>query len=83
MKLFFLDIETTIKIKLGGTFEKVTQRHNRREQAGLNDCDNKICASTQFLQIQKNQLIDLQESLERYCNVYLCLISTVQNTIST
>ena len=33
------------------------------------DCDNEICASNQFLQIQKNQLIDLLESLERYCNV--------------
>ena len=33
------------------------------------DCDNEVCASTQFLQIQKNQLIDLQVSLERYCNV--------------
>ena len=33
------------------------------------DCDNEICASTQLLQTQKNQLIDLQESLERYCNV--------------
>ena len=33
------------------------------------DCDNEICASTQFLHIQKNQLIDLQEPLERYCNV--------------
>ena len=51
--------------------EKLTQRHNRREQADLNGCDNKICASTQFLQIQKNHLIDLQESLERYCNVLL------------
>ena len=33
------------------------------------DCDKEICASTQFLQIQRNHLIDLQESLERYCNV--------------
>ena len=49
--------------------EKLTQRHNRRVQADLDDCDNETCASTQFLQIQKNQLIDLQESLERYCNV--------------
>ena len=49
--------------------EKLTQRHNRREQADLDDCDDETCASTQFLQIQKNQLIDLQESLERYCNV--------------
>ena len=53
MKLFFLDIETTIKIRLGSILEKPTQRHNRREQADLNDCDNETCASTQILQIQK------------------------------
>ena len=52
MKLLFLDIETTIKIKLGSILEKLTQRHNRREQADLDDCDNEICASTQFLQLQ-------------------------------
>ena len=69
MKNLFLDIETTIKIKLGSILEKLTQRHNRREQANLDDCDNETRASTQFLQIQKNQLIDLQKSLERYCNV--------------
>ena len=69
MKNLFPDIETTIKIKLGSFLEKLTQRHNRRELADLDDCDNETCASTQFLQIQKNQLIDLQESLERYCNV--------------
>ena len=69
MKNLFLDIETTIKIKLGSIFEKLTQRHNRREQADLDDCDNDTCASSQFLQIQENQLIDLQESLEPYCNV--------------
>ena len=33
------------------------------------DCDNNISVSTQFLQIQKNHLFDLQESLERYCDV--------------
>ena len=69
MKNLFLDIKTTIKIKLGSILEKLTQCHNRREQAHLDDCDNETCASPQFLQIQKNQLIDLQESLERYCNV--------------
>ena len=47
------------------------------------DCDNEICASTQLLQIQKNQLIDLQESLERFKKFYLCLVSTVPSTIST
>ena len=69
MKKLFLDIETTIKIKLAILSEKLTKRHNRREQADLDDCDNDVCAPTQFLQVQKNQLIDLQESLERYCNV--------------
>ena len=73
MKLLVLDIETTLKIKLGSVLVKFTQRHNRRESARLDmsqdDCDNEICASTQFLQIQKNQLIVLQETLERYCNV--------------
>ena len=73
MKKLFPDIETTIKIKLGSTLEKLTQRHNRREGARFDmsqdDCDNEISASTQFLQIQRNQLIDLQRILERYCNV--------------
>ena len=69
MKNFFFDIETTIKIKLDNILEKLTQRHNRREQADLDDCDNETCTSTQFLQTQKKQLIDLQEHLERYCIV--------------
>ena len=33
------------------------------------DCGNKNCASIQFLQIQKNQLIELQEHFERNCKV--------------
>ena len=69
MKNLFFDIETTINIKLGSILEKLTQRHNRREQAYLDDCNNETCTSTQFLQIQKKQLIDLPEHLERYCNV--------------
>ena len=63
------DIETTINKKLGSILEKLTQSQNRREQADLYDCDDKTCTSTQFLQIQKKQLIDLKEHLERYCNV--------------
>ena len=35
------------------------------------DCDNEICASSHFLQLQKNQLIDLPESPEPFCNVLL------------
>ena len=68
MRKLLFGIKTTINIKLGSILEKLTQRHNRREQADLDDCDNEICTSTQFLQIQKKQLIDLQEHLERYCN---------------
>ena len=32
-------------------------------------CENEKCACTQFLQIQKKQLIELQEHLQGYCNV--------------
>ena len=73
MKNLFIDIEITKKNKLGSILEKLTQRHYRRESERFgisqDDCDNEICASTQFLQIQKKQLNDFQESLERYCNV--------------
>ena len=69
MKLLFLDTRITRKDKLGSILEKLNQRHSRRQQASLDDCDRERCASTQFLQIQKNQLIELQEHLERYCNV--------------
>ena len=61
----------TTNIKLGSILEKLTQRHNRREQADLDDCDNETCTSTHFLQIQKKQLIDLQEHSEQRCNVLL------------
>ena len=73
MKNLFVEIGSTIKAKLGGTLEKPTQRQNRRESArcdlSQDDRDSEICTSTQFLQLQNKQLIDLQESLERYCNV--------------
>ena len=69
MKNLFFDIKTTIVIKLGSILEKLTQRHNRRDQPDLDDCDNEICTFTQFWQIQKKQLFDLQEHLDRYCNV--------------
>ena len=57
LKLLIPDIETSIKIELGRNLEKLTQRHNQREHARFDksqdDCDNEICASTQFVQIQK------------------------------
>ena len=69
IKLLFLDINATVKIKLGSILQKLTQRHNRREQVSLDDCDNKRCATTQFLKIQKSKLFDLWKHLERFCNV--------------
>ena len=86
MKLFFLDIETTIKIKLGSILEKLIQRHNRREHAMFNknqdDCDNEICASTQFLHIQRNKQFIFRKLSNVIAMFYLCLVSTVQYTIS-
>ena len=37
----------------------------------MDDCNNETCTSTQFLQIQKKQLFDLQGHLKRYYNVLL------------
>ena len=53
-KNLFLDIETTKKNKLGSILEKLAQRHNRRQQVrrfdmNQDDCENKNCASNQFL----------------------------------
>ena len=74
MENLFRDIEPTIKIKLGNILEKLTQRHNRQEQARFDmsqdDCDDEFFASTHFLQIQKKQLFDLHDSLQCYCNVF-------------
>ena len=83
MKKLFSDIKTTIKNKLGSILEKLTQRHNQRAQADLDDCDNETCASIQFLQIQKEQLIDLQERWNFLATFYLSSVSTAQKMIST
>ena len=45
-KNLFFDIETAIKIKQGIILEKLTQGHNRREQADLDDCDDETCTSS-------------------------------------
>ena len=74
MKLNFIELETAIKIKLCAILEQLNQRRNRAERVS-NFVDDSIAEeeeknlSTQFLQLQKNQLIDLQEHFERYCNV--------------
>ena len=75
MKLKFLEIETTIKSKLTRTLESLNECRCRNlrvfefEDHCFEDDNEEKDASTQFLQMQKNQLIELQEHLERYCNV--------------
>ena len=74
MKLNFIEVETAIKIKLCAIQEQLNQRRNRAERVSnfVDDCiveEEEKDLSTQFLQMQKNQLIDLQEQFERYCNV--------------
>ena len=75
MKLKFLEIETAIKSKLTRTLEPLNERRCRNQRVFefddhcFEDDNEEKDASTQFLQMQKNQLIELQEHLERYCNV--------------
>ena len=75
MKLKFLDIEAAIKSKLTRTLESLNVRRCRNqsvfefEDHCFEDDNEEKDASTQFLQLQKNQLIELQEHLERNCNV--------------
>ena len=69
-KSLFHDIETIIKIKLVSILEKHTQCLHRPEEVRRFDMnqdirENENCVSTQFLQIQKNQLIGLQLFMER------------------
>ena len=75
MKIRFFEVETAIKIKLSSILEQLNQRHSQRERVidydngkYFNDTAEEKVLSTQFLQMQKNQLIDLQEHFERYCN---------------
>ena len=75
MKLKFLEIETATKIKRTRTLESLNERRCRNQRVFdfedhcFEDDDEEKNVSTQFLQMQKNQLIELREHLERYCNV--------------
>ena len=77
MKLKILEIETAIKSKLTRTLESLNERRCRNQRVFefkdhcFEDDNEEEDASTQFLQMQKNQLIELQEHLESYCNVLL------------
>ena len=74
MKLNFIEVQTAIKIKRYPTLQQLNQRRNREKRVS-NFVDNCIVEEeekdsfTQFLQTQKNQLFDLQEHFECYCNV--------------
>ena len=66
--------ETNVKSKHNQIFSAFIQRRRRKEPVleFEDECieeEEKQDVSTQFLQTQKNQLIDLQAHLERYCNV--------------
>ena len=75
MKVKFLEIETAIKSKLTRTLESLNERRCRNqhifefEDHCFEDDKEKKDGSTQLFQMQKNQLIELPEQLERYCNV--------------
>ena len=75
MELKFFEVETAIKKKLSNIVELLNQRHSQRERVidfddgeNFNDTAEEKELSTQFLQLQKNKLTDLQEHFERYCN---------------
>ena len=70
-----------MKKKVSTIFENFTQRHNRTEKTDFDDCDIETCISTQFLQIRKEQLNDLQERLERFCNASPDLVSTADKMV--
>ena len=89
MKLRFIEVETAIKIKLSSILEQLNQRHSQQERVidydnneYFNDTMEEKELSTQFLQMQKNQKIDLQEHFERYCNTLPVLVLTVQSMLS-
>ena len=75
MKLKFLEVETAIKSKVTRTLESLKKRRYRNQRVFefedhcFEDDNEEKDASTQFLQIQKNQLIELREHLEHYCNL--------------
>ena len=71
MKLNFFEVETAIKTKLCDVLEQLNQRRNRVSNF-VDDCiveKEEKDLSTQFLQMQKNHIIDLQEHFVRNCNV--------------
>ena len=75
MKIKLLEVETAIKRKLTRTLESLIERRCRNqrvfefENQCFEDDNEENDASIHFLQMQKNQLIEPQEHLDRYCNL--------------
>ena len=72
MKLKFREVEAAIKSKLTRTLESLNERRCRNQRVFefgdqcFEDDNEEKDASTHFLQMQRNQSIELQEHLERY-----------------
>ena len=75
LKLKFLGLETAIRSKLTRTLACLNERRCRKQRVFefedhcFEEENEEKGASTQILQLQKNQLIELQGHLERYCSV--------------
>ena len=75
IKLKFIEVETAIKVTLSSILEQPNQRHRQPERVidyenaeYFSDTVEEKELSTEFLQMQKNQLSDMQEHFKRYCN---------------
>ena len=73
MRTKFSSIEAIIRARVNAIREDLNKRKDRN--ASASECEDKgteeddeADMSTQFLQIQKNQLLDLQQQFERYVN---------------
>ena len=77
MRMSFLEIETAVESRLSHVMGLLNERRSRREATFT--FEDECCEAdessegkdvfTQFLHMQKKQVIQLQEHFERYCNV--------------
>ena len=73
MRAKFSSLEAIIRARVNAIWEKLNKRKDQK--ASTFECEreraeeeNEANMSTQFLQMQKNQLLDLQQHFERYVN---------------
>ena len=76
IKLKFLEIRTKVKSKLKQFFSTLNHRRCRKEpvlefEDGCIEDEEEHDVPRQFLRRKMNQLIDLKDPSERYCNVLL------------